>query len=128
MCAKKNEAAAVNDGKQTAVVVRQQETDAPLLPVSDMERLHRFRPDAVNWILDKSTEEMNWRREQVQLSNKRIFIERIVGQILGFLVGLSGIIGGIVAISMGASTAGCTIATVSIGTLAVAYVTGKNKH
>lgn len=128
MCAKRNEAAAVKNGQQTAVLVRQQEVDCPLLPVVDMERLHGFRPDLVDWIVERAEEEGAWRRKEVEKANGRIFAERILGQVLGAIIGLSGIIGGIVAIYMDSPWAGGTISTASIGTLAVAFVRGKNRQ
>ena len=126
MCAKRNVAAAVNIDKKTALLVRQQESDAPFLPVDELERLHRFRPDTIDWVLERTDQEIDWRRSQIEKTNSRIFLERILGQILGAIIGLSGVIGGIIAIYMKSAWAGGIIATVAIGTLAVAFVRGGN--
>ena len=44
--------------KKTALLVRQQESDAPFLPVDELERLHRFRPDTIDWVLERTDQEI----------------------------------------------------------------------
>jgi uncharacterized membrane protein len=106
--------------------IDEHETDSPLLPVPQLERLAAFRPDRVDWFFEQTEKEADHRRSETVKVNKYIFRERLVGQIFALLIGISGIIGGAVVAVMASPTAGATIASVAIGTLAVVFITGKN--
>lgn len=103
--------------------------DAPLLPVVDMERLHQFRPDLVDFVITQSQAEAEFRRNEtirandhVKTTDKYVFIERMFGKLCALLIGLSGVIGGIFAGFYVNAWLGGTISTATIGTLAVAYL------
>ncbi|MQY52108.1 hypothetical protein [Rhodocyclus gracilis] len=112
------------DGELT---FQQQETDSPILPVPHLERLHAFRPDAVDLVLEQTKIEAEHRRAQNARINGYIFMERIVGQIFGLVIGAGGIAGGVYAAVNGQPWAGATIASAAIGGLAVAFVVGRKK-
>lgn len=109
--------------------------DAPLLPVVDMERLHQFRPDLVDFVINQAKVEAEFRRtetikanDHVKTTDKYIFIERMFGKLCALLIGLVGVIGGIVAGIYVNPWLGGTISTATIGTLAVAYLrSGKSQ-
>lgn len=107
------------------MTVQQHETDSPIIPVPQLERLHAFRPDAVDWVLQQTQIEADCRRNENKRINSFVFIERLIGQIFALLIGLSGILGGVYAAVNGSPTAGGTIATISIGTLATVFITGR---
>jgi small-conductance mechanosensitive channel len=109
-------------------------TDAPLLPVADMERFHQFRPDLVDFVVSQTAAEAGARRaEAVTTRNEQrrintlIFAERIFGQVCALLVGFFGIGGGIYAGLNGQPWLGGVIASASIGTLAVAFLSKQSK-
>ena len=93
--------------------------------MAQLERLHKFKPDAVQWMIEQTQVEAEHRRAENSRLNRYLFINQILGQIFGFLIGLSGVIGGSMVAIYGQPTAGATIATVAIGTLAVVFVTGR---
>lgn len=108
-----------------SLTVQQHETDSPILPAAQLERLHQFRPDIVDWVVTQTQIESEHRRDQDKTINKYIFIERVIGQIFALVIGLFGIgIGGYVA-SHGEATAGATIASISVTGLAVVFLTGR---
>ena len=47
------------DGELT---VSQHETDSPIIPVAQLEQLHKFKPDAVDWVIHQTQIEANYRR------------------------------------------------------------------
>lgn len=110
------------DGKKS-ITLSQQTTDAPVLPVPQLEILHGFRPDLVDWVVKETSDEAAYRRSESHRVNTFTFIERLVGQIFAFGIGIAGAIGGAYVATHGSPEAGGVISTVSIGTLAVAFIT-----
>ena len=112
---------------EESLTLQNQEIDTPVLPVEQMERLHQFRPDVIDWILNETKAEAEARRQRMFKIDRYIFLEKLTGQIFGLIICFAGIAGGLAAIFNGAPGAGATIATVSIGTLAVAYIRRKSE-
>jgi hypothetical protein len=73
--------------KDRHLTVSQHDTDAPILPVAQLEKLHQFYPDAVPWVIDEASKEGQFRREESGRINTFIFIERIAGLLAGFSIG-----------------------------------------
>lgn len=105
------------------LTVHTQETDSPVLPVAQLEHLHNFRPDIVDFVVGQTKLEAEHRRNQESRINLYIFIERLGGQLSAIFVAMLGIGGGIYAGLNGQPWLGGTIASVTIGTLAVAFIT-----
>ena len=105
--------------------VQQHETDSPLLPVAQLERLHEFKPDAVDFVIEQTKIEADYRRTENHRVNTFVFIERVIGQVFALLIGLTGIISGAYVAVNGQPTAGATIASLSLTGLAVVFLKGK---
>jgi len=107
---------------------QQQETDSPIIPVAQLEKLHLFKPDAVDWVIKQTQIEAEYRRSEGKRINTLVFIERLVGQIFALTIGLAGIgVGGYIALK-GEAAAGGTIASIAITGLAVVFLTGRSKR
>ena len=119
---KHSQATLQKDEKKTSLTLQNQEVYTPVLPVEQMERLHSFCPEGVKWILEQTQIEAEHRRKETSRVNIFIFIEHLLGQIFGFLIGIAGVIGGVFAAVNDYPKAGATIAVVAIGTLAVAFI------
>lgn len=104
------------------VTVHSQETDSPVLPVPQLAELHAFRPDLVDFVIEQTRQEAEHRRKQEGRVNWFVFAERIVGQLSAIAVAVLGVGGGIYAGLHDQAWLGGTIATVTIGTLAVAFI------
>lgn len=104
------------------LTVQSHETDAPALPVEQLQHLHQFRPDLVDFVIEQTKAEAEHRRSQDSRINWFIFLERVFGQLAAVIVATLGIGGGIYAGLNGQPVLGGTIATVTIGTLAVAFL------
>lgn len=122
MAGNKKIAVGARNGKGDEVQVHHQESDAPIVYSQELEKLHTFRPDLVDWVVKMTTDEAVERRKQTSRTNKFIFAERLLGQFFSCVMGLSGILGGGYIALHGQPTAGATIAGVTIGTLAVAFI------
>lgn len=72
--------------KDSHLTVSQHDTDAPILPVAQMERLNTFHPEAVPWIIEEATREGQFRRKETIRVNTFVFAERILGIIAGLTV------------------------------------------
>ena len=114
--------------RDKAVVLHQSETDSPALPVAQLEKLHDFRPDIVDWVKDQTQIEAEHRRSQNSRINMFVFIERILGQIFAFLIGIVGVWGGGYVAMHNQPWAGATISTAAITGLAVVFIKGRNKN
>lgn len=126
--AKQQEMAMAQRGEEAAMLLKNHDTDSPTLPVEEMEKLHSFRPDVIDWILDQTKIEAENRRALKKEMTTRLLSERRMGQVLGFLIGIAGVIGGAYVAVNGSATAGGIIATSAICTLAVAFLGNSNKE
>lgn len=94
--------------------VSQHDTESPVLPVAQLERLQTFKPDAVQWVIDQTQIEAEHRRKQESRINGYIFTEHLIGQVFSLVIGISGIgFGSWVAVN-NQPWAGATIATAAI--------------
>ncbi|MEI6747072.1 MAG: hypothetical protein WCL34_14000 [Methylococcaceae bacterium] len=107
------------------LTVQHHETDSPLLPVAQLEHLHQFKPDAVDFVIEQTKIEADYRRAETQRLNTLVFVERVIGQVFALLIGLSGIFSGAYVAVNGQPTAGATIASLSLTGLAVVFLKGK---
>jgi hypothetical protein len=108
------------------MVVQDNHSDAPLLPIAGIERLHAIRPDRVDWIFEQTQIEAETRRNEQTRINTFIFVERIIGMLAALLLGVCGVGGGIYAALQGHDVLGGVVATTTIGTLAVAFLKRNN--
>ena len=113
------------DGHQLSI--QQHETDSPIIPVAQLEQLHKFKPEAVDWVINQTQIEAEHRRAQDKRINTYIFFERTLGQIFAFLIGIAGVGGGSYVAVNGQPTAGGAIATAALTGLAVVFLTGRRK-
>ena len=110
-------------GKELAL--SQTTTDSPIIPVEQLERLHAFRPDKVDWIFNQTELEALARREGRRQINRYVFIERIVGQVFGLLIGLFGLGAALYAGLHGATTVGVILAGGTLVALVSVFIVGK---
>ena len=110
------------------VTLHAQESDAFLLPIAQLEHLHSFRPDLVDLVINETRLEAAHRRREKSRTNGFIFLERVFGQIGALLVATLGIGGGLYAGMNGQPVLGGTIATITIGSLAVAFLRRNQKE
>jgi uncharacterized membrane protein len=109
------------------LTVQQHDTDSPILPVSHLKQLQTFRPDAVDFIIEQTKIEADFRREETKRLNLFTFIEHLIGQIFALLIGLSGIVGGAYVAVIGQPAAGASIAGIALTELAVVFILGRSK-
>jgi uncharacterized membrane protein len=79
-----------NHPQGNSVQVTQHETDSPVLPVSQLQQLHGFRPDLVDWVRDQTEKEALARRQRTSRIDLFILIERIAGLVAGTLIACIG--------------------------------------
>lgn len=111
------------DGHQ--VSIQQHETDCPILPIPQLEQLQQFKPEAVDWIITQTQIEAEHRRTVTLRVNNFTFIERILGQLFAFGIGMAGVICGSYVALKGQPTAGGIIATAALAGLAGVFLSGK---
>lgn len=74
--------------KDRHLTVSQHDTDAPVLPVAQLERLNQFYPEAVPWVINEASIEGQFRRSETRRINTFVFIERLAGIIAGLTVAI----------------------------------------
>jgi len=114
-----------SDGGEFALQSTQ--TDAPIIPIGSIERLHVVRPDKVDWVFDQTEAEAVTRRVRESRQDVFVFAERIAGMFLAFFLGMGGIFGGIYAALQGHDWLGGIVATITIGTLAVNFLSQRTR-
>jgi uncharacterized membrane protein len=125
--ANKQRNASVKTRSGNELTVQENETDSPIIPVQHLEKLHSFRPDLVDWVVNQTEKEAEHRRSHGKRIDFYIYTERLLGQIFGFSIGLAGIGGGAYVAIQGQPWAGVSIATAAITGLATAFIVGRNK-
>jgi hypothetical protein len=110
------------------LLVQDNQSDAPLLPVASLERLSKFQPDKVEWVFEQTRIEAETRRAEQRRINTFVFIERIAALIFALAIGICGVCGGLYAALKGHDWLGGVVASVTIGTLAVAFLGQRGKR
>lgn len=110
------------------LTVHQSTTDAPILPVAQIERLQQILPEKVEWVFEETRKESTHRRTEVSRINTFVFVERIIGQIFGLIIGVCGLGASVYASTHGAETAGAIIGGTTVVGLVGAFVFGKSKE
>jgi hypothetical protein len=113
------------DGSE--LLVQENQSDAPTFPIAAIERLHKIRPDRVDWVFEQTQAEAQARRIEQHRINTFVFFERIAALVTALIVGLCGVGGGIYAAIQGHEWLGGIVATAMIGTLAVAFLRFRGK-
>lgn len=103
------------------------QVDTPLLDVKSLEHLQQFRPDIVDFVIKETRIEAEHRRKQDKRVTNYTFIERLGALLLGALIGAGSIIGAIYSAIQGFETLAISIATVGLGSLAVAFLRRDSK-
>ncbi|WP_439234959.1 hypothetical protein [Lonepinella koalarum] len=98
------------------------QVDTPLLDVNVIERLQTVRPEIVDFIVEQTKVEAEHRRKSDAKMINFTFIERIGALLLGVLVAAGSIGGAIYSALLGFETLATAIATVGLGSLAVAFL------
>ena len=109
-----------SDGAEFALQSTQ--SDAPIIPIGSIERLHAIRPDRVDWVFEQTTQEADTRRREQHRVNTFEFVERILGMLCAVAIGAAGILGGLYAALQGHDWLGGIVATIAIGTLAASFI------
>lgn len=73
-----------------SVQLTQHETDSPVLPVSQLQQLHTFRPDLVDWVRDQTENEALARRQRTSRIDLFILVERLAGLVAGTMISCIG--------------------------------------
>lgn len=123
--ASKHVKAQAKDNNGNEIAIASINSDSPLLPVEQLEKLHQFRPDLVDFVIRETEAESQKRRIEGSRINIFTFIERITGLVFSLIIGLVGISGSIYLGLQGHDWLTGTLGTVTIGTLAVAYLKRK---
>ena len=73
------------------ITVHDHESDSPVIPIAQIERLHSFQPDKVDWVFQQTEAESLARRKETSRIHHFVFLERILGLISALLIALVGL-------------------------------------
>ena len=124
--ASKNTRVEARNRQGNELSVSHTELDSPVLDVNALECLHRFRPDLVDFVIEQTRKEAEFRRKQEGRMLWLTFIERMSGILLAASVCAGGIAGAFLAAQYQHEKLAIAIAISCIGTLAVASL--RRKH
>lgn len=109
------------------LAITHHETDSPLIPVAQIERLHAFAPERVQWVFDQTEKEAQSRRDRVTRVDTQIFIERMVGQIAAVLICCAALFAAYLLGMNGKEIAAAAIGTTAVVGLASAFLVNRRK-
>lgn len=124
--AQKHTAVEVQDPSGGQVRAVSQETDFPLPPVEELAKLHQFRPDLVDKVLDLTAEEAKARRARVQKIDSYIHFQNIVSSIGAIAIALVAFVGAIWLAFMGHDWAAVGIVGTTLGVVVYAISKASN--
>ena len=78
--------AASRDGEQ--VSVRHTSTDSPLLPAANIRELREIDPALVDFVIEQTKQEADFRRAEHKRTNTFVFVERVSGVFAGALIAI----------------------------------------
>jgi hypothetical protein len=114
--------------KDHELTVHDHQTDSPLLPIAQIERLHAIRPDRVDWVFDQTEAESKARRKQSARIHTFVFVERMLGLLCAFTIGLAGLAGAVRLAYHDEQIAAVGIGGATLASLVSAFLyAGKNK-
>ena len=103
------------------------ETDSPLLPVAQIERLHSFAPDRVQWVFDQTEKESEFRRNHTLMVSKMVFVERILGKLIAAGVCCIALYAAYFTALAGHDAPAVAIGSTAVVGLAVAFLNNRTK-
>lgn len=106
------------------VSITQHETDSPLIPVAQIERLHSFAPERVQWVFDQTEREAECRRARQVRVDGFVFAERLVGQIAAVVMCSGALYAAYLLGMAGKEIAAAAIGTTAVVGLATAFLSG----
>ena len=81
--------------KSVATEPEDEDVDSPILPVEQLEALHKIKPDTLDWLIAQTQAEAEYRRAEIERVNNLIFLEHMFAQAAALIVGVAGIGGGV---------------------------------
>ncbi|MBB5411930.1 putative membrane protein [Paraburkholderia sp. HC6.4b] len=114
--------------KDASLTVSQHETDAPILPMAQIEKLIEILPNRVDWVFAEATQEGDFRRSETRRVNTLVFVERLTSMLSGLIIGaLALVTSGYLAVQGHDAVAGIIGGTTVVG-LVSAFVIGQKKQ
>lgn len=113
--------------KDSHLTVSEHETDSPVLPMAQIERLHAINPARVDWVFDETQKEGDFRRSEIRRVNSMVFAERMLSMISGLIIGTGALFTAyMLAMAGHDAVAGIVGGTTVVG-LVSAFVIGKRR-
>ena len=103
-------------------------TDAPLLPVDQIERLKAVAPDRVDWLFEQTQIESESRRSENRRINTMLFFERIAGLVFALLVACAGLYTALQMALAGREIAASVVGGATLVGLVTAFIAGKRQQ
>jgi uncharacterized membrane protein len=110
--------------KDRHMTVSAHESDAPLLPIAHIERLHQIAPERVGWVFDETTKESDFRRQETKRVNTLVFLERMAGILSGLAIGGGALYGSVYLAMAGHDAVAAIIGGTTVVGLVSAFVIG----
>jgi hypothetical protein len=113
--------------KDTSLTLSHHETDAPLLPMAQIERLAELLPEKVDWVFEQAAAEGEFRRSETKRVNTLVAVERLGSMLSGLIIGCVALaVSAYLAMNGHDTVAGIIGGTTVVG-LVSAFVIGQRK-
>ena len=113
----------------TQMVASMQMTfQGPLPPAIELEKYNQIVPGAAERIIAMAEKQTAHRMELEKHAVAEQLRQSARGQLFALIIGVTGIIGAVIVGLIGNAWVAGTIATASLGTLAVSFITGKRQE
>ena len=100
---------------------------APSLPVTQLERLSKFYPEAIPWVIEQTAREAEFRRTELKRLNTLAFVERSLGMLAGFGIGSLSLVVSLKLALTGHDWVAGVVGGATVVALVGAFIYGKSK-
>lgn len=100
---------------------------APSLPVTQLERLSAFYPEAIPWVIEQTAREAEFRRTELKRLNTLAFVERSLGMLAGFGIGSLSLVVSLKLALTGHDWVAGVVGGATVVALVGAFIYGKSK-
>ena len=109
------------------LVVSSTSTDAPILPIQQLERLNEFAPKKVDWVFDETETEAGHRRSENSKLNERVHKERMTSLWLAGAIAIAGMVMATICASIGREIVGSVIGGVTLSLVVSSFIFGPRR-
>ncbi len=125
MVSSHTKASSKGDGRE--VTLSTTTTDAPILPIEQIERLQQVAPNRVEWVFEQTTTESEYRRTESKRVHTLVFTEKIIGLCFALIVAIVGLGSAVYCAQLGREVAASVLGGTTLVGMVATFIAGHRR-